>query len=71
MIIGSGESSVITSVWAAKFWLLPDALRDHRSDTALVRLTVFEGAGRDDVATATATDFAQEVYPLLRDLLPR
>lgn len=62
---------VIAHEWAAKLWLLPDALRDHRSDTALVRVTVFSQEGRDELANIAARDFAQSLYPILRNTLPR
>jgi hypothetical protein len=39
---------VIAGEWAAKFWLLPDAIHDGRTDTALIRvvdsLQVCDGA---------------------------
>jgi hypothetical protein len=31
----------IAGEWAAKFWLLPDAIRDRRSDKALIRVVVY------------------------------
>jgi EpsI family protein len=61
---------VISGEWAAKFWLVADALRDHRTDTAIVRVNVSAagiGAARADAA---AREFAQQVYPLLRNALP-
>ena len=61
---------VIAGEWAAKFWLVNDALRDGRTDTSLVRITVWAGKG-DQQATDTAVAFAKELYPLLRDQLPR
>ena len=62
---------VIAGEWAAKFWLVPDALRDKRSDTALVRVIAWSAGGRDDAATTVATGFARELYPRLREFLPR
>jgi EpsI family protein len=56
--------------WASKFWVVADALRSHRTDTALVRIVV-EGAVSDQRATGIAADFARAVYPMLRDELPR
>jgi len=61
---------VIAGEWAAKMWLVNDALRDGRTDTSLVRITVWAGQG-DRKATDTATAFAKALYPLLRDQLPR
>jgi EpsI family protein len=61
--------------WASKFWLVADAVRDQRSDMALVRIVVEEPvqamAGGDEQATRTAADFARAAYPLLRDWLPK
>lgn len=57
--------------WASKFWLVADAVRDRRSDTALVRIVVVDQAGGDEPAIATAVRFARAAYPLLRKWLPR
>jgi EpsI family protein len=61
---------VIAGEWAAKFWLAADALRDKRTDTALVRVTTWASGG-DQAATAVATGFARDLYPALREYLPR
>jgi EpsI family protein len=61
----------IASEWASKFWVLADALRHNRTDTALVRVVVWSAAGGDREATETARNFAQGLYPLLREQLPR
>jgi EpsI family protein len=61
----------IAGEWASKFWLVAGALRDRRTDTALVRIVVDDQAGGDERATAAAADFARSVYPLLRAELPR
>jgi len=62
---------VIAGEWPAKFWLVADALRDRRTDTALVRVTVWSNEGQDETATASAVGFARDMYPLLRETLPR
>jgi EpsI family protein len=62
---------VIAGEWAAKLWLVADALRDKRTDTALVRVVVWSARAPDDAATATAVRFANGVYPLLLLQLPR
>ncbi len=61
----------IAGEWASKFWLVADALRDRRTDTALVRIVVESKPGAEQLSTATATDFTRVIYPLLRDRLPR
>jgi len=62
---------VVPGEWAAKFWLMVDALRDRRTDTSLVRVTTW--VVDNDVSTATnaAIDFSKNVYPLLRESFPR
>jgi EpsI family protein len=66
-----GPHRVTAGEWAAKFWLVADALRDKRTDTALVRVVAQSGDGGDQAATAAASGFAQSLYPLLRENLPR
>ena len=66
-----GPRRVTAGEWAAKFWLVADALRDQRTDTALVRVVAQSGEGGDQAATAAATGFARSLYPLLRENLPR
>jgi EpsI family protein len=61
---------VIAGEWAAKFWLAADALRDRRTDTALVRILAWEGAGSDDPSDRAVTAFAREAYPIIWRHLP-
>jgi EpsI family protein len=61
---------VIEGEWAAKFWLIPDALRDRRTDTALVRIVTWGNDG-DQIATENARAFGEKLYPQLREWLPR
>ena len=61
----------IAGEWAAKLWLVADGLRDQRTDTALVRVVAWSAGGRDEAATTVATGFARELYPRLREYLPR
>lgn len=56
--------------WESKFWVAADALRDRRTDTALVRIVTWSAEGADAAATASAVQLAQDVYPLLRKQLP-
>ncbi|HXJ40452.1 MAG TPA: EpsI family protein [Bryobacteraceae bacterium] len=62
---------VIASEWAAKLWLVADALRDKRTDTALVRVVAWSAGRGDEAATSVATGFARDLYPRLREYLPR
>jgi EpsI family protein len=57
---------VIAGEWAAKFWLLADAVRDRRTDTSLVRVTTWVKDSDVAAATEAATGFSQHLYPLLR-----
>ncbi len=61
--------------WASKFWLVADAIRDRRTDTALVRIVVestpASAPDSDQRAATTATDFVRAVYPVLVQQLPR
>lgn len=61
---------VTAGEWAAKLWLVADALRDRRTDTALVRIVVEDNSLSDDAATLAAADFTRAVYPVLREQLP-
>jgi len=66
-----GPRRVTAGEWESKLWLVADALRYRRTDTALVRVVVQAATGGDQEATAIAIRFAQSVYPLLRETLPR
>jgi EpsI family protein len=61
---------VIASELEAKGWLVADAIRYNRTDTALVRVVV--PVVRDDEAAAstTGTTFAQALFPALKAYLP-
>lgn len=61
---------VVASEYAAKFWVVVDAMRLNRTDTALVRVVV-PIANRDDAAAQqTAEDFVRAFYGKLREYLP-
>jgi EpsI family protein len=66
-----GPRRVTAGEWEAKLWLMADALRYNRTDTALVRVVVPSIHGDDEKATGAAASFAQNLYPLLRVNLPR
>lgn len=81
IVVNSGQRAVvlywyqtprrtIAGELAAKFWLVVDAFRDHRTETALVRIVVWN-LGRSDAATTdAAVDFAEGLHSVL-GLLPR
>jgi len=62
---------VIADEFAAKFYLVADSIRTHRSDTALVRIVVPIRPGQNAVAEKTGTDFAKAIYPAILNYLPR
>jgi len=57
---------VIAGEWAAKFWLAADALRDKRTDTAMIRILTWGDGKTHGQADLAARSFAREFYPLLR-----
>lgn len=61
---------VIAGEWAAKLWVVFDAMREHRTDTSLVRVVVWANSAEDARANAAARDFAAKLYPLARLQLP-
>jgi len=61
---------VVASEYKAKYFVVADALRYNRTDTALVRVVVPVIGGNSDRAMATATDFIRTVYGPLRQHFP-
>jgi EpsI family protein len=61
---------VIAGEFAAKFWLIADSIRYHRSDCSLVRIVVPVSGDDSTVASKTAVEFAQSVFPSLTRQLP-
>jgi EpsI family protein len=61
---------VVAGEWAAKFWLMSDALRDRRTDTSLVRVTAWVRDSDIAGATKAASEYSQLLYPTLRQILP-
>jgi EpsI family protein len=64
------ERRVIASEFSAKFWLVMDSIRYHRSDTALVRVTVPVANNDQEAATRTGVEFVRTVFPVLKSYLP-
>jgi EpsI family protein len=63
---------VVAGEWAAKFWLMADALRDRRTDTSLVRVTSWVGSDSDaSAATKVASLFSEHLYPMLKETFPQ
>lgn len=60
----------IASEYTAKFWVVADAMRLNRTDTALVRVVVPIVNRDEDAAAKSATDFVKAFYGTLREYLP-
>jgi EpsI family protein len=61
---------VVASEYKAKFWVVVDAMRFNRTDTALVRVVVPIAGGDPEAATQTAASFVKSFYGTLRQYLP-
>jgi EpsI family protein len=61
---------VIARELSAKLWLVADAIRYRRSDTALVRVTVPVRNREQEAAERAAVSFVQAVYPELERQFP-
>jgi EpsI family protein len=59
------HNRVIAGEFQAKFWLIADSIKFHRSDSALVRIVVPVQNGNADAATETAVDFVKSMFPLI------
>ncbi len=64
------RNRVVASEYWAKFYLVADAIRYNRSDTALVRVVVPITGNDVAGATDTARGFVQSLFEPLRELLP-
>ncbi|HXK02555.1 MAG TPA: EpsI family protein [Verrucomicrobiae bacterium] len=64
------HSRIIADEFAAKFWLIADSVKYHRSDTALVKVVVPVRNNEAAAATNTAVSFAQAMFPALSRQLP-
>ena len=65
------QGRVIADEFAAKFYLIEDSIRKHRSDTALVRVVVPVEPNQLAAAEKTATDFVRNFYPVIKNYLPQ
>ncbi len=61
---------VIASEYTARFYLIADAIRYNRTDTALVRVIVPVLQGDEDAAMRAASRFAHDSFPHISALLP-
>jgi EpsI family protein len=65
------QGRVIADEFAAKFYLVSDSIKHHRSDTALVRVVVPIVGGHTQDAEKVGSDFVQAFYPVVKAYLPR
>ena len=61
---------VVADEFKAKFWVVADAMRLNRTDTALVRVITRVNNLDQDAATRTAAQFVQSFFGTLRQYLP-
>lgn len=61
---------VVAGEFKAKYWVVADAIRLNRTDTALVRVIVNVVNNDDAAATRTGSDFVRAFFGTLRQYLP-
>ena len=61
---------VVASEYSAKGYVMTDALRDNRTDSALIRVIVPVIENNIDRAMATATDFVKATFTPIRRQMP-
>jgi EpsI family protein len=64
------HNRVIASEYAAKFWLVADSIRYHRSDTALVKVVVPVRNEDIEQTTKLGIRFVQQLFPSVVHQLP-
>jgi EpsI family protein len=64
------HNRIIAGEFTAKFWLIADSIKYHRSDCALVKIVVPVRNGDSTAATREAVDFVRSVFPALSKQLP-
>jgi EpsI family protein len=63
------HSRVIAGEFSAKFWLIADSIRYHRSDSSLVKVVVPVRNNDAETATRTAVEFLRAIFsPVARQL---
>jgi EpsI family protein len=65
------QGRVIADEFAAKFYLIADSIRRHRSDTSLVRVVVQAAPGHREQATQAGVEFVQAAYPVVSTWIPQ
>jgi len=65
------QGRAIANEFSAKFYLIEDSIRKHRSDTSLVRVIVPAPRGEAQISKAAGLDFVKVVYPAVKAYLPQ
>jgi EpsI family protein len=64
------RNRVVADEFKAKFWVVADAMRLNRTDTALVRVIVPIAQNDENAATHTGTEFVRAFFSTLKQYLP-
>jgi EpsI family protein len=64
------HNRIIAGEFSAKFWLIADSIRYHRSDSSLVKVVVPVRNNDAEAATRTAIEFVQTIFPAVSIQLP-
>lgn len=62
---------IVASEYSAKFWVMADAIRLNRTDTALVRVILPIANGDSNEATREGTNFIRSFFEPLSEVLPK
>ena len=66
------RNRVITNEYLVKWYLFIDALKENRTDGAMVRLTTPVGPGEDlELADKRLIEYAKHIQPLMDQYIPR
>ncbi len=65
------QGRAIANEFAAKFYLVADSIRRHRSDTSLVRIIVPSSRDSEQASKTAGLDFVRAVYPAVKAYLPQ
>jgi EpsI family protein len=65
------HNRILANEYSAKFWLIADSVRYHRSDTALVKVVVPVVSDNTEAATSLGVRFVEAMFPALAAQLPQ
>ncbi len=64
------RNRVVASEYAAHLYMMADAIRYNRTDTALIRVITPIVQGQEDLARTSNIEFIQTIFPIVRGYLP-